>query len=52
MLPANVILRDVDGAVVVSAIDPVTSMQAIPNDKLKAVAEQVKTLLSEVISLI
>ena len=38
MLPCNVILREVDGGVEVSAIDPVTSMQAIENAELTAVA--------------
>lgn len=45
MLPCNVILREVDGGVEVSAIDPVASMQAIDNSELKAVAGQVRDLL-------
>src|SRR3546814_9971055 len=35
MLPCNVILREVDGGVEVSVIDPVASMQAIENAELK-----------------
>lgn len=45
MLPCNVILREVDGGVDVSAIDPVASMQAIDNDRLKEVAGQVRDML-------
>ncbi|HET8905099.1 MAG TPA: DUF302 domain-containing protein [Saccharospirillum sp.] len=49
MLPCNVILRSVDGGVEVSAIDPVASMSAIENDELKAVAGQVRDLLSKAV---
>jgi len=49
MLPCNVILRQVDAGVEVSAIDPVASMQAIDNDELHAVAGQVRALLSDVV---
>ena len=49
MLPCNVILREVDGGVEVSAIDPLASMQAIDNDELKSVAGQVRDMLTEVI---
>ena len=49
MLPCNVILREVDGGVEISAIDPVASMQAIDNAELKAVAGQVRTLLAQAI---
>jgi hypothetical protein len=45
MLPCNVILREVEGGVEVSAIDPVASMAAIENDELKAVAAKVRNLL-------
>ncbi len=50
MLPCNVILRAVEGGIQVSAIDPVASMQAIDNDKLHAVAGQVREMLSEVVN--
>ncbi len=50
MLPCNVIVRALDeGGVEVSAIDPVASMQAIPNDKLKAVAGEVRGLLEQAV---
>ena len=50
MLPCNVIVRDLgEDTVEVSAIDPVTSMIAIDNPALKAVAGQVQSLLSEAI---
>ncbi|HGG64316.1 MAG TPA: DUF302 domain-containing protein [Rhodobacteraceae bacterium] len=49
MLPCNVILRAVDDGVEVSAIDPVASMQAIDNPKLKDVAGQVRDLLAEAV---
>jgi uncharacterized protein (DUF302 family) len=46
MLPCNVILQDVgDGRTEVAAIDPVASMQAIPNDALKAKAAAVRDQL-------
>lgn len=51
MLPCNVIVRELeDGAIEVSAIDPVASMTAIDNDALQAVAGKVQGLLSQVIS--
>lgn len=50
MLPCNVILREVDGGVEVSAIDPVASMQAIDNPSLHAVAGQVRELLSRAVA--
>jgi uncharacterized protein (DUF302 family) len=49
MLPCNVILREVDGAIQVSAVDPVASMQAVENDELHAVAGQVRELLSTIV---
>ena len=52
MLPCNVILREVDGGVEVSAIDPVASMQAIENLELHAVAGQVRDLLKEAVAAI
>jgi uncharacterized protein (DUF302 family) len=50
MLPCNVILREVDGGVQVSAVDPVASMQAIDNHELHAVAGQVREMLSRVVA--
>jgi uncharacterized protein (DUF302 family) len=49
MLPCNVILREVEGGVEVSAIDPVASMQAIDNAELTAVAGQVRDLLTKAV---
>jgi len=45
MLPCNVILREVENGIEVSAIDPQASMMAIDNDGLKNVAGQVRDLL-------
>jgi uncharacterized protein (DUF302 family) len=50
MLPCNVIIRQVDGGVEISAIDPVASMQAIDNDELKRVAAQVRDQLAEAVA--
>ena len=52
MLPCNVILREVDGGVEVSAIDPVASMQAIDNPALHAVSSQVRGLLAKAVEAI
>jgi uncharacterized protein (DUF302 family) len=52
MLPCNVILREVDGGVEVSAIDPVASMRAIDNAELHAVAGQVRDLLKKAVEAI
>ncbi len=49
MLPCNVILRQVDGGIEVSAIDPVVSMSGVENADLPALAGQVRTMLQEVI---
>lgn len=49
MLPCNVIVRQVEGGVEISAIDPVASMTAIPNDALKKVAAQVRDKLRKAI---
>ena len=49
MLPCNVILREVDGGVEVSAIDPAASMQAIENPELTRVAGQVRDMLAGVV---
>ncbi len=50
MLPCNVILRQVDGGIEVSAIDPAASMQAIDNDELKSVAGEVRDLLAQAVN--
>ena len=52
MLPCNVILREVEGGVEVSAIDPVASMQAIENAELTSVAAEVRDLLAQAVEAI
>ena len=52
MLPCNVILREVEDGVEVSAIDPVASMQAIDTSALHSVAGQVRDLLSRAVAAI
>lgn len=50
MLPCNVIIRDTgNGEITVSAVDPVASMQAVANDKLTAVAGEVRTMLENAV---
>jgi uncharacterized protein (DUF302 family) len=50
MLPCNVIVQQhADGAVEVSAVDPVASMQAIENTGLADVAKEVRAKLKKVI---
>ena len=51
MLPCNVIVEENDdGTVEVSAVNPVASMQAVSNDGLQPIAEQVKNNLEKVIN--
>ena len=52
MLPCNVVLREIEGGVEVSAIDPVASMIAIDNAELKAFAGQVRDMLNEAVTAI
>ena len=50
MLPCNVVVQEVDSdRTEIAAIDPVASMQAINNPRLKEAAERVQTLLRHVI---
>ena len=50
MLPCNVIVQEnPDGNVEVSAIDPIASMQAVKNPKLRGVAEEVRAKLKKVV---
>ena len=50
MLPCNVIVQEIsEGKVEVAAIDPIASMQAIENPKLRDIAEQVQAKLKRVI---
>ena len=50
MLPCNVVVEETaDGKTEVAVIDPVASMQAIENPKLRVVAERVRDKLKRVI---
>lgn len=50
MLPCNVIVEEhEDGTVEVSAVDPVASMQAVDNESLEPIAQQVQENLRKVI---
>jgi uncharacterized protein (DUF302 family) len=50
MLPCNVVVQDgEDGKTIVSAIDPIASMQAVENESLGEVAQQVQAKLKKVI---
>lgn len=51
MLPCNVVVQEAaPGRVEVAAIDPVSSMQAIPNDRLRATAVQVRQKLQDAVN--
>ncbi|HJP68328.1 MAG TPA: DUF302 domain-containing protein [Sphingomicrobium sp.] len=51
MLPCNVVVHSLaDGRTEIAAIDPVASMQAIPNQQLREAAEQVREKLERVIA--
>ncbi|MGJ8571910.1 MAG: DUF302 domain-containing protein [Hoeflea sp.] len=52
MLPCNVIVRETDDGVEVSAVDPVLSMTGINNRELGDVAGQVRKMLQDVVSAI
>ncbi len=50
MLPCNIVVQDVGaGRTEVAAIDPVASMQAIDNPRLRQAAERVQEMLKRVI---
>ncbi len=50
MLPCNVVVQEISGGQIeVAAIDPVASMQAVENPKLREVAGQVGSLLRKII---
>ncbi len=50
MLPCNVVVQEVDSTrTEIAAVDPVASMQAVDNPRLKQAAEDVRTLLKKVI---
>lgn len=50
MLPCNVVVQEAEnGGIIVSAIDPLMSMQAVENEALNEIAGQVKEKLQRVI---
>jgi uncharacterized protein (DUF302 family) len=50
MLPCNVIVQELDNGIVeVSAVDPLSSMQAVPNKELQAIAKEIQFKLKNVI---
>ncbi|MFW6224216.1 MAG: DUF302 domain-containing protein [Bacteroidota bacterium] len=50
LLPCSVVVQETtEGKVNVAAIDPVASMSIIENEQLKEIAEEVKSLLTDVI---
>jgi uncharacterized protein (DUF302 family) len=50
MLPCNVIVQETDdGRTEVAAVDPVVSMQAVDNAKLRPIAEEIRDRLRTVI---
>lgn len=53
MLPCNVILQEkVSGSIEVSAVDPMSSMQAVENPQLGEIATTVQDLMKKVIDLL
>ena len=51
MLPCNVIVQEKKpGEIEVSAVDPVASMQAVENEKLNEIANEISNKLKKVIS--
>ncbi|ASO05836.1 MULTISPECIES: DUF302 domain-containing protein [Arenibacter] len=50
MLPCNVIVQEIEeGTVEVAAVNPMASMQAVENEQLKEVAEEITNRLEHVI---
>ena len=50
MLPCNVIVQELDsGDIEISAVDPISSMQAVDNKDLAPIAEQVREKLRRVV---
>lgn len=52
MLPCNVILRETNSGIEVSAVDPQASMTGIDNDKLQRVAADVREMLRDMVAAI
>jgi uncharacterized protein (DUF302 family) len=50
MLPCNVIVQEIaDGNIEVAAVNPLASMQAVENEKLNKVAEEITVKLEKII---
>jgi len=50
MLPCNVVVQEKEnGKIEISAIDPISSMQAVQNEKLLNIAKQIQNKLKKVI---
>lgn len=50
MLPCNVIVQETDdGSTEIAAVDPVASMQAVENEELRPIAEEIRDRLRSVI---
>lgn len=50
MLPCNVIVQEIDHShTEVAAVDPVASMFAVENEKLKEIAEEIRSKLAEAV---
>lgn len=52
MMPCNVILREVDGGIEVSAVDLAASWTAVGNPEVDAVAAEVNALMTKVLAAI
>lgn len=49
MLPCNIIVQELGQGIEVAAIDPVASMQAVGNESLSAMADEVRNKLAKAI---
>lgn len=49
MLPCNVIVQQLDEGVEIAAVDPVASMQAVGNDSLSEIADEVRNKLKKAV---
>ncbi|TXD85541.1 DUF302 domain-containing protein [Subsaximicrobium wynnwilliamsii] len=50
MLPCNVIVQEIeDGVIEVAAVNPMASMQAVENEKLNDIANEITAMLEKVI---
>ena len=50
MLPCNVIVQEIEAGIIdVAAVNPMASMQAVENEELEKIANEIKTKLEKVI---